>query len=91
MKGNRFEVRMGIHISEILFTDDDAFGDGMNIASRITDQAGGGEICFSDGVYQNIRNREDIKIETLPPIQLKNVEHDFQLYKINVSPDAETV
>lgn len=53
-----FKVRMGIHVSEIVFTDTDAFGDGVNIASRISNQAQAGEIYFSDSVYQNIRNRE---------------------------------
>lgn len=65
-----------------VFTDADAFGDGMNMASRISDQAAGGEICFSDFVFQNIRNREDIKVDVAGLVQLKNVEHPVQLYKI---------
>ncbi len=78
----KFSLRMGIHASEIVFTDADAFGDGMNMASRISDQAAGGEICFSDFVFQNIRNREDIKVDVAGLVQLKNVEHPVQLYKI---------
>lgn len=77
-----FSLRMGIHISEIVFTDTDAFGDGMNIASRISNQAKSGEICFSDSVYNNIRNREDIAIELMGTIPLKNVEYDIPLYRI---------
>lgn len=80
-----FEVRIGIHISEIVFTDTDAFGDGVNIASRISNQAEAGEIYFSDGVYQNIRNREKLNIEKMDSRELRNVDQPIQLYKITVT------
>ena len=82
-----FDVRMGIHISEILFTDTDVFGDGVNVASRISGQAGAGEICISGPVYQNVINRENHQIEELGSIQLKNVEYPMDLYKIKSAAD----
>ncbi len=79
-----FQVRMGIHVSEILFTDTDIFGDGVNVASRISSLAGANEICFSNVVFQNIRNREDLKIEELGEQQLKNVAYDVKVFKLVV-------
>ena len=79
-----FQVRMGIHVAEIVFTDQDAFGDGMNVASRICSVANGGEICLSDGVYQNIRNREELAIENLGFVVLKNIDQPLLLHKITV-------
>ncbi len=79
-----FKVRMGIHVSEILFTDTDIFGDGVNVASRISSLAGANEICFSNVVFQNIRNREDLKIEDLGGQQLKNVVYDVRVFKLVV-------
>jgi len=79
-----FHVRMGIHVSEILFTDTDIFGDGVNVASRISSLAGANEICFSNVVFQNIRNREDLKIEELGEQQLKNVAYDVKVFKLVV-------
>lgn len=76
------KLRIGIHISEIVFTDTDAFGDGMNIASRIAGKAKGGEIIVSESVYHNIRNRENIRIESVGDIELKNVAQPLRLYKI---------
>lgn len=78
-----YKLRMGIHISEIVFTDTDAFGDGMNVASRITSQAKGGEIWFSESVYHNVRNRENIQIDTEGEITLKNVEQPLRLFSVN--------
>jgi len=79
-----FSVRMGIHVSEILFTDNDIFGDGVNVASRISSLAGANEICFSNVVFQNIRNREDLKIEDQGVQNLKNVAYDVNVFKLAV-------
>ena len=84
-----FNVRMGIHISEIVFTDDDVFGDGVNVASRISDKASANEICISESVYQNIRNREDLKIDFLGEMEFKNVSYKLTVYKIDASGEAE--
>ena len=79
-----FKLSMGIHVSEILFTEKDIFGDGVNVASRIASLAGTNEICFSNIVFQNIRNREDIEIENMGNKKLMNVEYDVDVYKIVV-------
>jgi class 3 adenylate cyclase len=79
-----FKLSMGVHVSEILFTDNDIFGDGVNVASRIASMAEANEIWFSATVFENIRNREDIEIESMGPQQLKNVVYEVNLYKIVV-------
>ena len=79
-----FKLSMGIHISEILFTEKDIFGDGVNVASRIASVAGANEICFSNIVFQNIRNREVLEIENIGNQQLKNVDYEVDIYKLTV-------
>jgi len=83
----KFKVSMGIHVAEILFTENDIFGDGVNIASRIASLAGANEICISNTVFENIRNREDLKIEDLGNQQLKNVAYEVHIYKLIVKQD----
>lgn len=77
-----FQVRMGIHISEIVFTDTDVFGDGVNVTSRISDCAGPEEIIISESVYNNVRNREDFEVVPIGEKSLKNVAYKLKLYKI---------
>ena len=87
-----FNVRMGIHISEIVFTDTDVFGDGVNVASRISNKAGANEICISDPVFQNIRNREDLRIKSLGEMKFKNVAYPLNVHLIETTgKEGETV
>lgn len=90
VSGN-FNVRMGIHISEIVFTDSDVFGDGVNVAARISDKAAGNEICISEVVYQNVRNREDLHVEQLGEMEFKNVSYRLKIYKIKTSGSQEAI
>ncbi|MBK8500827.1 MAG: adenylate/guanylate cyclase domain-containing protein [Saprospiraceae bacterium] len=41
-----FQLRIGIHLGEVVFENDDVFGDGVNIASRIQAIATPGSILF---------------------------------------------
>jgi len=79
-----FTLSMGVHVSEVLFTEQDIFGDGVNVASRISSLAQSNEIWFSSTVYENVRNREDLTIEDMGLRKLKNVAYDVNVYKLTV-------
>ena len=78
-----YKLRMGIHIGEIVFSDKDIFGDGVNISSRIMNTAKENEICLSEAVYLNIKNKDIFKTEVLGDFELKNVSGKMRLFKID--------
>lgn len=80
VKEQGLAVRMGIHVSEVVFSDTDVFGDGVNVAARITDLADAGEICVTELVLHNVRNREDVLFEAMGKHELKNVGYSVELY-----------
>ncbi len=43
-KANAFKLRIGLHLGEIVFENNDVFGDGVNIAARIQGPADPGTI-----------------------------------------------
>ncbi len=83
-----FKLRIGIHIGEIVFEDNDIFGDGVNIASRIMPLAAPGEICITESVYKNISNKKGIKSRFLGEEALKNVKDPVRIYEVRVDPSV---
>ena len=76
------ELRIGIHIGDVVHREGDVYGDGVNIASRIQPVAGIGGICISVDVERQIHNALEARFEKLAPIELKNIEVPMDLFRI---------
>ncbi len=83
-----FQLRIGIHLGEVLFTDDNAWGDGVNIASRIHALAPPGSICVSGAVHDEIRNKPGMAAKSLGQKNLKNVSRPIGVYVLSGEPDS---
>jgi len=79
---HRIELRIGIHVGDVVHREGDVYGDGVNIASRIQPVAGIGGICISVDVERQIHNALEAGFEKLAPIELKNVEVPMDLFRI---------
>jgi adenylate cyclase len=79
---HRIELRIGIHVGDIVHREGDVYGDGVNIASRIQPVAGIGGICISVDVERQIHHALEARFEKLAPIELKNVEVPMDLFRI---------
>ncbi|MEE9178690.1 MAG: PAS domain-containing protein [Acidimicrobiia bacterium] len=79
----RFQVRIGIHLGEVTQADDDVYGDGVNIASRIQREMSPGEIGVSKVVYDNVKNKEGLSATLLGEHTLKNVAAPITLYSLD--------
>ena len=83
-------VRIGsIHVGDVLFADNNVLGDGVNVASRIHAIAAPGGICISERVYEEIRNKPEIKVRDLGEKRLKNVERQIRVYTLAATERAE--
>src|SRR5437879_12213550 len=78
----RIEVRIGIHIGDVVHRGGDVYGDGVNIASRIEQLAGAGGICVSMDVERQIRNALEARFEKFGSADLKNIKLPMDLFRI---------
>src|SRR5688572_23679637 len=77
-----FLLRIGIHHGEVVFEDDDIFGDAVNIASRLQALAPIGGIWISESVQNNVSNKKDIKTRFVRAETLKNVKEPVRIYEV---------
>jgi adenylate cyclase len=79
---NEFQLRIGIHLGEVVFENEDVFGDGVNIASRIQAIAMPGSIYISETVHHNVSNKQGIETRFIKQELLKNVKEPVRIYEI---------
>jgi len=78
----QIELKIGIHIGDVVHRGGDVYGDGVNIASRIEPLAGAGGICVSMDVERQIRNAVETRFEKLASTELKNISVPMELFRI---------
>jgi adenylate cyclase len=78
----QIQVRIGVHIGDVVHRGGDVYGDGVNIASRIEPVADAGGICVSMDVERQIRNALETRFEKLAPTELKNISVAMDLFRI---------
>ena len=79
-----FQLRIGIHLGEVVFENDDVFGDGVNIAARIQALATPGGVWISESVHNNVSNKNDINTEFVRVVHLKNVKEPVRIYQVKM-------
>jgi adenylate cyclase len=86
----QIQVRIGVHIGDVVHRGGDVYGDGVNIASRIEPVAGPGGICVSMDVERQVRNALEARVEKLAPTDLKNISVPMDLFRIVLPWERET-
>jgi adenylate cyclase len=76
------QIRIGIHLGDVVQRGSDIVGDAVNIAARIEPIADPGGICVSGAVQEQVRNKIPDKLEKLPPTALKGLEVPMDIYRV---------
>ncbi len=86
-----FLLRIGIHHGEVVFEENDIFGDAVNIASRIQALAPIGGIWISESVHNNVSNKKEINTKFVRTETLKHVKDPVRVYEVIIkSNDVES-
>lgn len=74
--------RMGIHLGDIYFTQDDVLGDGVNVAARLQVEAPVGGIAMSRTVYDVVSGKIRCPAVCIGPKQLKNIATPVEIWQV---------
>ncbi len=84
----RLLLRMGINIGDVLVEDEQLFGDGVNIASRLEGLAEPGGICLSRAARDQVRDRLDLEFDDLGDVEVKNIARPVRAFHVRAAPDV---
>jgi TolB-like protein/class 3 adenylate cyclase len=84
-QGKQIELRIGIHVGDIIIDENDIFGDGVNIAVRLEGIAEPGGVCISDDAYRQIRGKVDIACDDMGPQPLKNIAEPMRAWRVRLT------
>jgi formylglycine-generating enzyme required for sulfatase activity/class 3 adenylate cyclase len=82
------EYRIGVNLGDVIIEEDDVYGDGVNIASRLEGIAEPGEVFISGGIYEQIKNKLVCGYESLGDRKVKNITDPVRVYRILPDPAA---
>ena len=85
----RLQMRIGVHVGDVVHRQGDILGDAVNVSSRIEHLAGPGGVCITEQVYDHVRNKIDLPLEKLEGKTLKNVSLPLDVYRIVMPWEGE--
>lgn len=87
----RQTFRIGLHLGDIIASDEDVFGDTVNVASRLQALAEPGSIVLSAAVYEQVRDKLALPFRALGARALKNIDRPIQLYALTMAGTGRAV
>lgn len=79
---DHFVHRVGVHLGDIFFNQQDMMGTGVNIAARLESAAKPGAICMSQVVYDVVKSRLELDADYLGELSLKNISETVSAYNV---------
>lgn len=90
-RGEKLQVRVGVHVGDVMHEGGDILGDAVNVASRIEPLAEPGGICVSEQVQGHVKNKIPYPLIRLEVEELKNVKEPLAIYKVVLPWEAKRI
>ena len=81
--------RIGINLGDIIMQEDDVFGSGVNLASRLEQLAPPGGVLVSDAVYRVAGSRISVVWEDARTHTIKNISEPVRAWRIGGAEQAQ--
>jgi adenylate cyclase len=77
-------LRIGIHLGDIVLAQNDVYGDGVSVASRVESLGVPGAVLISGEVRRQIKNQE-VETVSMGRFEMKNVEMPVEVFAVKAS------
>ena len=74
------DLRIGIHVGDIVHENADIFGDGVNIAARLQQLAAPGAVMLSGDAHKFVDRKQETVFEALGARSLKNIAGETEIF-----------
>ena len=83
-KTREFDIplRIGLHYGDITIENEDIFGHGVNMASRIQAIADPGGVYISESIHELIEDQKDYNTQFMGAIPLRNIKDPVPVYAL---------
>jgi TolB-like protein len=82
------QLRIGVHVGDVIVDGINLLGDGVNIAARLEALAEPGAICVSAAAHGQIGNKLPLGFDDLGEQQVKNIPEAIRVYRVRAETSA---
>ena len=80
----RFNVRIGINIGEVIVDGEDRYGEGVNVAARLEQLAAPGGVCVSGKVAKEVEKKLAFAFDSAGQQKIKNIDEPVDVYHVRI-------
>jgi adenylate cyclase len=84
----QMHFRMGVNLGDIVEEENQIYGDGVNIASRVESLCDAGGVCISGTAFEHIENKLDLKFKDRGEHKVKNIVKPVRVYSIILTAES---
>jgi TolB-like protein/class 3 adenylate cyclase/lipoprotein NlpI len=87
-QNHNLQLRIGLHLGDVIVEGSDLYGDGVNVASRLESIAQPGGIVLSKQVHDHIGAKVPVRFVSLGEQSVKNISRPIEAYRVDLAHDA---
>lgn len=87
---HRLQLRIGVHLGDVIVEGADIYGDGVNVAARLEGLAPPGGIVLSKQVHDHVGSNLPVRLVSIGEQTVKNISRPIHAYRVDLGagPDS---
>lgn len=82
-RDERIELRIGVHLGDVVAEEDDLLGDGVNVAARLEALSTPRGIRLSRAALEQVDGKLEVAFRSLGPQRLKNIARPVEVFALD--------